>query len=144
MKRRLRSRRERGSSLVEFALVALLLVMLLIGVVEMCRLALIYDDVTQAARAGVRYAIVHGSDNPASTSAIQTIVDNFFSSAPAGTPTVAVSYPTPTGFAGCGSTSMIPGCPVQVTVTYTYDPLESYFPLGGINLSSTSEGVITF
>ena len=122
-------------------MVAFLLVMLLMGVVEMCRMVLVYTDVAQAARAGVRFAIVHGSDNPSTTSDIQTVVKNFLSSAPADTAnaglSISVTYPD-TG--SCNT----PGCRVQVTVTYPYDPFVSYFPISGINLKSTSEGVITF
>jgi Flp pilus assembly protein TadG len=136
-----RAKSERGSSLVEFSLVAFLLVMLLIGIVEMCRMVLVYNDVAQAARAGVRYAIVHGSDNLASTTAIQTVAKNFLGSAPVNLANVGlavnVSYPD-TG--AC----KIPGCRVKVTVTYPYDPLVGYFPITGVNLSSTSQGVITF
>jgi Flp pilus assembly protein TadG len=136
-----RRRSERGSSLVEFGLVTFLLVMVLGGVVEMCRMVLVYSDVAQAARAGVRYAIVHGSDNLADTTAIQMKAKNFLSSAPVNMAnaglTVSVSYPD-TG------SCKLPGCRVQVTVTYPYDPFVSYFPWGTINLSSTSQGVITF
>lgn len=137
-------RSERGSSLVEFSLVAFLLVMLLVGVVEMCRMVLVYNDVSQAARAGARYAIVHGADNLASTTDIQTVVTNFLSAAPVNTAnaglTINVNYPDTIGIATCKN----PGCRVQVTVTYPYDPFVTYFPISGVNLSSTSEGVITF
>ena len=126
---------------MEFSLIAVLLVMLLIGVVEMCRMVLVYNDVAQAARAGARYAIVHGADNPKTTTDIQTVVTNFLSAAPVNTAnpglTIDVSYPD-TG--AC----TIPGCRVKVTVTYPYDPFLTYFPISGINLRSTSQGVITF
>ena len=136
-----RRRPEQGSSLIEFSLVAFLLVMLLIGVVEMCRIVLVYNGVAQAARAGVRYAIVHGTDNPASTTAIQDVVKNFLRAAPVDT-TIAglvinVTYPD-TG--ACKD----PGCRVKITVNYPYDPFVSYFPVSGIHLASTSQGVITF
>lgn len=57
--RRLRSsatpaRHHRGQSLLEFAFVSLGLVMLLFGVVEMCRLVLVYTTIANAARVGVR------------------------------------------------------------------------------------------
>lgn len=139
-----RTRSERGSSLIEFGLIAVLLVMVLFGVVEICRMFLVYNDVAHAARAGVRYAIVHGSDNPASTTDIQTVVKNFLSSAPMDTAsaglTVNVDYPDTVGGATCKN----PGCRVQVTVAYTYDPFVSYFSMSGISLHSTSKGVITF
>jgi Flp pilus assembly protein TadG len=51
---------QRGQSLVEFSLVALLTVMMMLFVAEMGRMLLVYTAVANAARAGSRYAIVHG------------------------------------------------------------------------------------
>ena len=143
------NRAERGSGLVEFSLVAFLLVMLLVGVVEMCRMVLVYNDVSQAARAGVRYAIVHGSDNPATPDDIKDVVKNFLSSAPVDTsnvldPVITYGCLQPNCTAPSSSSTAIPGSTVQITVTYPYDPFVTYFPISGINLSSTSKGVITF
>ena len=129
---------DEGQSLVEFGIVAFLLVMLLLGVIEIGRMVLVYTAVANAARAGARYAIVHGSDNLATTAQIQTVVKNFLSTAPVDTTragiTIDVNYPA------CNT----PGCKVTVTATYPYDPLISYFPWPAINLRSTSQGVITF
>ena len=52
--------RERGSTLIEFALVGLLFLILLLSFVEFGRMLLVYNSVANAARAGVRYAIVNG------------------------------------------------------------------------------------
>ena len=129
---------DEGQSLVEFGLVAFLLVMLLLAFIEIGRMVLVYTAVANAARAGARYAIVHGSDNLATTAQIQTVVKNFLSTAPVDATragiTINVNYPT------CNA----PGCKVTVTATYPYDPLISYFPWPAINLRSTSQGVITF
>jgi Flp pilus assembly protein TadG len=127
---------ERGSSLVEFSLVAFLLVMLLIGVVELCRMVLVYTTVANAARAGTRYAIVHGSDNTATAAQVRTVVQNFLSAAPVNLANATIPDPV----YSCAD----PGCTVEVTVTYQYDPFTTYFPIAGINLGSTSKGVITF
>ena len=144
-----RVRSERGSSLIEFGLIAVLLVMVLFGVVEICRMFLVYNDVAHAARAGVRYAIVHGSDNPATTADIKTVIKGFLSSAPLDPSKVSdpvITYGCLQ--AGCtspaDSSTAVPGSTVQVTVSYPYDPLVTYFPLPSINLHSTSKGVITF
>lgn len=127
---------DEGQSLVEFGIVAFLLVMLLFGVIEIGRMVLVYTAVANAARAGVRYAIVHGSDNLATADQIKTVVKNFLSTSPvdATRATITINYPA------CND----PGCKVTVTATYPYDPLISYFPLPTINLGSTSQGVITF
>lgn len=115
---------------------------LIFGVIEVSRMVLVYNTVAHAARAGVRYAIVHGSDASVSKSQIQTVVTNFLSAAPmnVGSVTPTVTYQQ-TGSPAADCTS--PGCTVTVSVSYTYDPLITLVPLN-VNLSSTSEGVIVF
>jgi Flp pilus assembly protein TadG len=139
---------DRGQSLVEFGLVAFILVMLLLGVVEIGRMVLVYTTVANATRAGARYAIVHGTDNLATVDQIKTVVKNFLSTAPLDTTRVkagdiVVNYPgdpSKSGSTNCKN----PGCGVTVTTTYSYDPLITYFPWPAINLRSTSQGAITF
>jgi Flp pilus assembly protein TadG len=111
------------------------MLMLLIGVVEMCRMVLVFNTLSDGARIGTRYAIVHGSNNPTSTSQIQSVVRNFLSGVDTSNVTVTPDYPD----SGCTK----PGCRVTVTTSYPYDPFTSYFPIS-VNLGSTSQGVITF
>ncbi|MFL6428790.1 MAG: TadE family protein [Acidobacteriaceae bacterium] len=142
-----------GSSTVEFSLIAVIFVMLLLGVIEMGRMILAYTTIAQAAKAGARYAIVHGSlrsgggasgpSGPGNTTQIETVVKNFASAGALNTVnvTTTVTYPTVSGT--CGTNG--PGCPVQVKVTYPFTPLLSYFnPMLSMTLSSTSKGAITF
>lgn len=129
-----RLRSESGQGLVEFTISAFVLVMLMIGVVEVGRLVLVYTTISNAARAGARYAIVHGANSPATASQVQSTVTGYLAAAPMTTGNATV---TVTGAGGAiGST-------VTVTVTYPYDPFSAYFPLS-VNLGSTSQGVITF
>lgn len=139
--------RQRGATQVEMALSTFLLVMLLLVIVDFSRMMLVFTAVTNAARAGTRYAIVHGSDRSAGTgvdgssssanySQITTVVQNF-----AGTGlldpsklTIAVNYPDNSNSAGSR---------VSVSVSYPFRPLVGYFPLSA-TLANTSEGVITF
>ena len=134
----------RGQALVEFAMCAVLLLAILFAVVEFGRMMLCYTTIGNAARIGARYAIVHGSNNLATTTQIQTVVNDFLrvGTVSPSTTTVTPSYPgKPDGTSsGCKD----PGCRVVVTVSYPYDPLLSYFQLGSINLVSSSEGVITW
>lgn len=141
-----RWREDRGSSLIEFCFISVMLVIVLLGVVEMGRMVLVYTAIANAARAGTRYAIVHGADQTVSPSGpgdpctcpdVQTVVKNFASSGLVDTNllTITVSYPS-------GNTA---GSPVKVTVTYPYNPLIGYFSsILNKTLGSTSEGVITF
>jgi Flp pilus assembly protein TadG len=131
-----------------------MLVIVLLGVVEMGRMVLVYTSIANAARAGARYAIVHGGDrtgpgatgvnaasgpgSPCTCSQIQTVVKNFASAGLLDTTklTITVNYPNSTNTAG----SL-----VSVKVTYPYDPFVNYFSsILNTTLGSTSEGVITF
>lgn len=138
----------RGQSLVEFGLVVLVLLMLLFGVVEVGRMVLVYTTVANAAKAGVRYAIVNGSDSSApcasgSTTACVTAVKNYASAGGLDTTIllVSVNYPS----TGCPSTTTnAPGCWVRITANYPYNPFLGYFNLPSINLGAGSEGAITW
>ena len=137
----------RGQTLIEFSLVAVLAVILLLSVVEISRMALVYTTVANAARAGARYAIVHGAtrtgsgtDGPSGPSPnppeVITVIKNFASPGllSLNSLIITVNYP---------GASNAPGQPVSVTVIYPYDPLTAYFPLR-VRLGSTSQGVIAF
>ena len=142
-----------GATMVEFSLVAIMLVFTLMGVVEMGRMVLVYTTMASAARAGARYAIVHGFDRTGSGSTgpsgpgcgasgtsctnINSVVNAFAAGGLLrGALTTTVTYPD-------GDNK--PGSRVTVTVSYTYDPLVGYFSSTlNKNLGSTSEGVIAF
>ena len=146
-------KREEGATQVEFTFVVLLLVMVLLGVVEMGRMILSYTAIADAAKAGARYAMVHGvdrtgtgADGPSSASSyaqVQTVAQNYAAAGllDSSAVTVSVSYPNHSGTVA----GNYPGDPVQVTVSYTYVPLVGYFSsILNTTLSSTSEGVITY
>src|SRR5947199_10166701 len=69
-------RGQRGSAIVEFTLVSLMFFALVFGLVEFGRALFAYSTVSSAAREGVRYASVHGSDSksPASKEDIRNDV----------------------------------------------------------------------
>ncbi len=143
-----RWRSDRGQNLVEFSLISFMFIIVLLGVVEMGRMVLVFTTIANAARAGARYAIVHGGDRtgsgvngpsgPGSVTQIQTVVTNFASAGLLNTSNLTITVTYPNGNNNAGSK-------VDVTVTYTYDPLVRYFSsiLSQV-LGSTSEGVITF
>lgn len=144
-----RWRSDDGATLVEFALVAVILIIVLLSMVEMGRMILVYNTMANAARAGARYAMVHGyyrSGSGADGSSgptcpcpqVNAVVQNFASAGLLDTSqlTVTVSYP---------DSSNLPGKHVDVTVQYPYNPLLGYFSsILNRTLSSTSEAVITF
>jgi Flp pilus assembly protein TadG len=58
----LRGKRERGANLVEFALLAPLLIVLVLGIVEFGFLFAQYNEIRHGAREGARYAAVSNPD----------------------------------------------------------------------------------
>ncbi len=92
MKRILRSPRKRqnGAAVVEFALIAIVFFMLLIGIIEMGRVLFTWNAMVEATRYGARVAVVCGTNDAAILSRMQQIM-------PALTATnVSVTY-TPSG-----------------------------------------------
>jgi Flp pilus assembly protein TadG len=137
----------RGQTLVEFSLVAFMCVILLLSIVELSRMALVYTTVANAARAGARYAIVHGGtrtgsgvDGPSGPAGnppqVVTVVKNFASAGLLSTSNLSITIAYPGG-------SNAPGQLVSVAVVYPYDPLTTYSPLR-VRLGSMSQGVIAF
>ncbi len=64
----------RGAAMVEFALGFIFFLVLLIGLFEFGRAVWMYTTVAHAARQGARYAMAHGSQNPATTDQIRAVV----------------------------------------------------------------------
>jgi Flp pilus assembly protein TadG len=137
-----------GQTLVEFAVVTVITVMMLLFVVEMGRMLLVYTAVANAARAGLRYAIVHGSSRttgatvnsasgPSSNPAQVLSVISDFAGAGALTTSlliVSVTYP---------GSSNAPGQNVNITVVYPYNPLTTYFTKT-LLLGTATQGVIVY
>lgn len=147
------NRGTRGSTLVEFGLCAFLLMMLLFAIIDIARMVLIYNTMSMATRAGVRYAIVHGAHRtgsgvdgescPGQTTQIETLVKNVASAGLLDTSrlTVTVSY---LDGSKCGTGDLI-GDRVKVTAQYTYDAFNTFFTsLLSVNLASTTQGNIMF
>lgn len=137
--------RQSGATLVEFALVCVQLVVVLLAMFEFGRMILVYTTVANAARIGARYAIVHGSKNTGTGTAGPSGYGNE-------TEVINAVKTYTTGFALDPSKLTVtvtyqgnlntPGSRVNVRVVYGYDPW-TILPIG-LNLGTTSEGVITF
>ena len=129
-----------GQAMVEFMLVTVFLLILFVSILQMILLLHAYNTLADAAKEGIRYAVVHGTGNtncvgpglPSATPpvtcsgspyvSVQTVVTNFagvsFQSVSTGN--VTVDY-NPNG--ANGSACNVPGCLVRVTVSYPYQPL---------------------
>lgn len=145
-------RGEAGSAAVEMALSMFILLSVLIGVFELCLALYSYHYVSEAAREGSRYAIVHGSTCTVSgisctvtAAQIQTYVQNLgypginpsnmvvtttWSAYPAGGSCVAV---------GCNG----PGDLVTVSAQYSFNLSIPFVSSSALNLTSTSSMVIS-
>ena len=138
---------EKGQGIIEFSVVSVITLFLLFTVIEVSRMVLVFTTIANAARAGVRYACVHGSDRtgtgitgpsgPGSNPAeVVAVVTDFAGTGPLNKNIliITVTYP---------GASNAPGQNVIVKVVYPYDPWITYFPMRP-RLGSMSQGVISF
>jgi Flp pilus assembly protein TadG len=119
MKRKLpiRSRKQRGQSLLETALMIVVIFNVVFWIFEVGWLTFTHSVMADAANEGVRYAIVHSGGDPAGTIAR---VKTFAQTSLHDTKAISVTVSFPNG-------SAAPPNPVQVNVTYTYVPWLSAF-----------------
>lgn len=121
---------DRGQSLVEFALVLPVLLLLVTGLFDVARAVWQENTLAYAAREGTRYAIVHGSasaspSGPSDTTAVQTKVRE--AAIGVANVTVTVTYPDTAGSTACYDR----GCRVIVDTFAPFVPLPSQYLLGG-------------
>ncbi len=139
---------EAGSALLEFSLSVWLLLLVTFLIFEFCMTVYTYSVLGNAAREGIRYAVVHGTDNsscsgPSSGCAdssganVQSVVNGF----------AAVSFHDLSGMTITPSWpdgTSTPSSRVVVTITYPYVP---YLQLPGFlapSMKVTAEGRIVF
>ena len=141
----------RGSSIVEFAVVAFVLLLVVFGVFEFCRMALVYVNLANASRVAVRYAITHGVDRTAACSVgagcgstDETAASSDICGA-SGVLTTFANGPLDTSKLTCTSSGLggAVNTTVRINVSYAYDPWFNIVPYK-VTLYSTSQGVITY
>ena len=152
--------REEGSSLVEFALMSAAFLTILIGSFEALLAFYTNHFLSEAAREASRYAMVRGSTSCTNTpnlsncnvtaAQIQTFVQGLgypgiTSSQIAVTTTwCAASSAQPTTWSACtATTSPAPGNLVNVVVAYPFSLNVPFASNGTLNMSSTSQMVIS-
>jgi Flp pilus assembly protein TadG len=110
---------QRGAAAVEFALVAVVFFMLLIGIVEMGRVLFTWNAAAEATRYGARVAVVCPKDDPAILSRMQKIMPALTAA------NVAVTYlPTGCTVASCQ----------QVSVKIQNVPVTTFIPVSAATL----------
>lgn len=146
MKASRRRHRSRGQSLVEFALVMPVFLLLLGGVIDFGFMFYSRITVINAAREGARGAVT-AIDNPTS---IPSMVDSSVASAASGlvaadlsdTATCVGIAQAKCDFAAGGQPDPLPGDAVSVTVTYKYHSFFAQLFGSSIDLKSTVQMVI--
>ena len=134
-----RLRSEQGSALVEFALTVPILVTFFFGLIQVCLASYMHEVISETAREGTRYAMVHGSScvtGNGSTSCTATaaavtsyIAANGWPNIGGGTLGINTTYPD-------GNEN--PGNRVQVNVTYLFPFKIPFVPPSTLTMSSTS------
>ena len=109
--------RRRGAALVEFAFVVPILFLLVFGLIEFSRMAMVYHVITNAAREGCRQAVLPG----ATASNVTTVVNSALNDGKV-TSSSATVVITPSNI-----TSLDTGTPISVRVTVNYSAV-SWIP----------------
>jgi Flp pilus assembly protein TadG len=143
-------RRERGSSLVEQALILTFLLSMLFAIIDFGRAMYTYHFVSNAAREASRWASVRGittslPGGAASPASVRALVKDVTGMGldPAKI-TVDTSWvPPPNNSPACTQNIKNPGCVVQVSVTYSYKFFFPFLPTSPITMQSTSQMVIS-
>jgi Flp pilus assembly protein TadG len=142
---------ENGSALIEMAVTFPALFALLFCFMEMCLAFYSHEIISEIAREGARYAMVHGASCPNSTSATceatASQVNTWVSALDTpniggGTIAVATCYIPSAGGACSTIGSEAVGNTVQVKVTYTFPIHMPYVPKSSITMTSTSQETI--
>lgn len=138
------TKHQEGSSIVEFAIVSTLVLLLIFGTIDFGIATYTVHLVSDAARMGSRYAMVRGSTcNYAGCQADSAKIDAYVKSV--FRPMVDVNSVTVTttwaSTAQCPTAPFQgPGCAVSVNVRYPYKFLT--LNLSPLNISSTSQSII--
>jgi Flp pilus assembly protein TadG len=140
---------ERGQSLIEFAIVLPMVMLLLFGALDLGRGVFTYNTLAQAAREANRVAIVNQTESAVKARAIGSAATLGLT-----TSNVQVCYKRGTSTqAGCGSTTddcppatRSVGCLAIVTVSVTYAPMTPLMSLlwNSISISSTSVAPVEY
>jgi Flp pilus assembly protein TadG len=137
--------------MVELGLVLPVVLLMIFGVIECGRLMLTYTTLAHAARAGTRYAIVHGSyrtgsgldgpSGPGNTGNVTTVVKNIATAAGLSLANLQVIDTVANPMYPDGTNDI--AALVKVRVTYSFSSIVSIVPLS-VTLGSTSEGRICY
>jgi Flp pilus assembly protein TadG len=128
--------RRRAQSMVEFALLVPVFVLLVFGMVDLGVAVFSYGTLTHGTQTAAAYASLHCSYTGTSYTAAQLGQQVIT----AGT---LLQAPNLTVTATAASACTTPGMPITVTSTYLYHPLtpmlQAFMPAGGLPLQTTAQ-----
>jgi Flp pilus assembly protein TadG len=137
------ARSERGTAVVEFALIAPLLFLIVFGIIEFGRMLNAYNQLTQLAGQGARAATVNRNPDGTAVAAASGTVDD----SDCGGKSYSIQCQLSKYYAKNDSLSNVkvcihslpasPGAPVTVKTTYRYNFITGLFGFAHIDLSST-------
>jgi len=125
---------QKGSALIEFALVFSVFFMIVFGFIQFSLMLFTFNNATYASRVAVRYAVVHGSTATytCTSTDISNIVSPLLWGAPSGSTTVTTTW----------SPNNTPGSTVSINVAIQYAPKLPFFPAKIFPLGTTARGII--
>jgi len=119
----------RGQSLIEFALVLPLLILILLGILDLGRAFSAYIVITNAARDGAYYGTMHAAETSAIKQRVLTEANG------SGITITAANVSV--------STTGAVGTPIRVTVTHDFALLTSFLPgVTSVHMTSKAEMMI--
>jgi hypothetical protein len=146
----IKAKRNRGQSLVEFALILPAFLMLIMGIVEFGRLMITYAGVASASREAARYGATvgvnaSGIEHYMDCAGIRAEAKRVAVIAPITDADIAIQYDNPsTGFfeASCPPSHFELGDRIIVSVSINFDPIVPLIDLGTIPLSSETRRTV--
>lgn len=142
-----RKPRQRAQTMVEFALVMPILLLVMIGLLEVGRLIFMYSIVTTSSREASRYGsalglnVTGGTQRYKDCAGIRTAAQNVDFLNVIDDANIIITYdhgPGTAAFSGCPPTTVITGDRIKITVTASFLPTSGLVPLSTITLSSSS------
>lgn len=135
-------RRRRGTTVTELAFILPVVLVLILGSIDFGQVMYAYGTVSEAARAGGRYAMVHGSRSAspvgptANDSTVATIVKNNAPALNQAQLTITSTWSSGTNY---------PGDPVSVTASYTCSlSVGRFIGLSSVTVTGTTTMRITY
>jgi Flp pilus assembly protein TadG len=133
------ARDEAGESMISFAISASVLFGFLFGLIYMCLAFYTYSWISEVAREGARYAIVHGTTCETSAGASCEVTASQVNSYVSGLGLPNVGGGTATPSASYPDGGEAPGDRVKVTVTYSFPYHIPFVGSQTLSMSSSSE-----